>query len=87
VSTPSHSRKLLEVLARHLVDAPELVRVDQSEHRGVTVLDVFVAPNDLGRLIGRQGRTADAMRTLVAATAERDGQSVSVEFHELGGGY
>lgn len=83
----SHARELLEVLARHLVDSPELVRVDQSEHRGVTVLDVLVAPNDLGRMIGRQGRTADAVRTLVAAIADRDGQRVSVEFHELGGGY
>ncbi|MBI1875582.1 MAG: KH domain-containing protein [Acidobacteria bacterium] len=87
MTKPVHSHKLLEVLARHLVDAPELVRVDESEHRGITVLDVLVAPNDLGRMIGRQGRTADAVRTLVAAVAERDGQRVSVEFHELGGGY
>lgn len=87
MSKPTRSRTLLEVLARHLVDSPELVRVDQNEHRGITVLDLFVAPNDLGRMIGRQGRTADAVRVLIAATAEREGKKVSVEFHELGGGY
>ncbi|MBI4476612.1 MAG: KH domain-containing protein [Acidobacteria bacterium] len=86
MSRPVQARNVLEVLARHLVDSPELVRVDQGEHRGVTVLDLYVAPNDLGRMIGRQGRTADAVRTLVSAAAEREGRKVSVEFHELGGG-
>jgi hypothetical protein len=46
------------------------------------VIEVSVAGDDLGRVIGRQGRTATAIRTLVAATAERDGTRVSVEFRD-----
>lgn len=80
----SGCRRVVETVARFLVDQPDLVRVDQSEHRGVTLLEVFVAPNDLGRLIGRQGRTAEAIRTLAGATGEREGRRVMVEFRELG---
>ena len=48
----------------------------------MSVIEVFVAPDDLGRVIGRQGRTATAIRTLVAAAAERDGQRVTLEFRD-----
>jgi predicted RNA-binding protein YlqC (UPF0109 family) len=78
----SHAREIAEVIARALVDDPDAVRVEEADHRGVTVIDLFVAPEDLGRVIGRQGRTASALRTIVAATAERHGQKASLEIRE-----
>ncbi len=54
----------------------------QNEHRGTDVVEVFMAPGDLGRIIGRQGRTAQAVRTLAAAAADCDGRRVQVEFRD-----
>ena len=51
-------------------------------HRGVTLVELTMAPDDLGRVIGRQGRTAAALRTLVALAADRAGVKAQVEFHE-----
>jgi len=78
----SHAREVAEVVTRALVDAPDAVRVTEGEHRGVAVIEVFVDAADMGRVIGRQGRTATAIRTLVCAAAERDGQRVDVEFRD-----
>jgi hypothetical protein len=78
----NHAKSIVEFLARALVDEPELVRVTETEHHGTTVLEVFVAAGDLGRVIGRQGRTAAALRTLVAAAAEHDGRKVTLEIRE-----
>lgn len=78
----SDVRGLVEVLARALSDHPESVTVTEGEHRGTTMVEVFMAPGDLGRIIGRQGRTAQAVRTLAAATGERDGRKVQVEFRD-----
>jgi uncharacterized protein len=78
----SHASDVAAVVTRALVDQPDKVRVTEGEHRGVAVIEVFVAPDDLGRVIGRQGRTATAIRTLVGVTAERDGQKVNVEFRD-----
>lgn len=75
-------RALVEVVARALADHPDAVTVTEAEHRGIEVVEVFMGPGDLGRLIGRQGRTAQAVRTLAAATAERDGRKVQVEFRD-----
>ena len=58
-------RDVVEVVARALADQPDAVRVTEREHRGQTLVELFMAPGDLGRVIGRQGRTAAAMRTLV----------------------
>ncbi len=80
----SHAREVAEVIARALVDDPDAVRVEETEHRGVSAIDLFVAPEDLGRVIGRQGRTASALRTLVAATAEHHGHKASLEIREPG---
>ena len=66
-------RVVVEVVARALVDEPEAVRVRESERRGMTMLELSTAPADMGKIIGRQGRTAAALRTLVAATAEMHG--------------
>ena len=78
----SHARDVADTVTRALVDRPEAVRVTESTHRDGTVIEVSVAGDDLGRVIGRQGRTATAIRTLVTATAERDGTRASVEFRD-----
>ena len=70
-STPL--RGVVEVVARALVDHPDAVRVTESQRRGMTVLELTTAPGDMGKIIGRQGRTAAALRTLVSLTAEQHG--------------
>jgi predicted RNA-binding protein YlqC (UPF0109 family) len=75
-------RAVVEVIARALVDRPEQVRVTESERRGMTVLELTTAPGDLGKIIGRQGRTAAALRTLVALTAERHGKKASLDIRD-----
>ncbi|HEX2044928.1 MAG TPA: KH domain-containing protein [Gaiellaceae bacterium] len=62
---------LLEYLAKSLVDEPDAVRVVRSEREGAVVLELHVAPDDVGKVIGRQGRVARALRTLVRASAGR----------------
>jgi predicted RNA-binding protein YlqC (UPF0109 family) len=74
--------KVVEVVGRVLADEPEQVRVLASEHRGMTLLELYMAPGDLGRAIGRQGRTAAAIRTLVTSAAERVGCRVQLEFRD-----
>jgi predicted RNA-binding protein YlqC (UPF0109 family) len=78
----SHAKDVAETVTRALVDYPADVRVTESAHREGTVIEVVVSGDDLGRVIGRQGRTATAIRTLVMAAAERDGSRVSVEFRD-----
>ena len=65
-------KDLVEFIAKSLVDHPDEVRVDEVRRGESTVVELRVAPDDLGRVIGRQGRTARAMRNLIAA-AERGG--------------
>jgi len=81
----STAREVVEVVARALVDDPEAVRVTETDHRGTAVIELFVAPDDLGRVIGRQGRTASALRTLVAAAAEHSGVKATLEIREPSG--
>ena len=64
-------RELVEVIAKALVDEPEAVRVNEVEGEKVTVIELRVAPGDLGKVIGRQGRTARAIRTILGATATK----------------
>lgn len=78
----SRTRDVVEIVARALADHPDQVRVTEAEHRGQLVVELFMAPGDLGRVIGRQGRTAAAIRTLAASTAEEEGRRVSVEFRD-----
>ncbi len=78
----SHVCDLVDVVARALSDDTDEVRVVETVQHGMTLLELFVSPADLGRVIGRQGRTAAALRTLVAATAERDGVKVTLEIRE-----
>ncbi len=78
----SRARDVAEVIARALADEPDEVKVVETEHAGTTLIEVFLAPGDLGRVIGRQGRTVAALRTLVSVTAERDGQKATLEVRE-----
>ena len=78
----SRSRDVVEVVAKALADHPDAVRVTERQHRGQTLVELFMAPGDLGRVIGRQGRTAAALRTLVAATSELDGSKATLEFRD-----
>jgi uncharacterized protein len=78
----SRCRDVVEVVARALADRPDAVRVVEREHRGQTLVELSMAPGDLGRVIGRQGRTAAALRSLVAATADLEGVKVALEFKD-----
>jgi uncharacterized protein len=71
--------ELVEYLARRLVDEPDAVRVEESEREGAVVLTLHVAPDDIGKVIGRQGRVARALRAVVRAGAARRRQRVLLE--------
>ena len=75
-------RAVVEVVARALVDHPDAVRVTETERRGVTVLELTTAPGDMGKIIGRQGRTAAALRTLVSVTAEKHGTKAQLDIRD-----
>ena len=78
----SRARDVVEVVARALADRPDAVRVTERSHRGQTLIELFMGQGELGRVIGRQGRTAAAMRTLVSATAELEGERATLEFRD-----
>jgi uncharacterized protein len=78
----SRTSAVVEVIARALADRTEGVRVTERDHRGQRLVELFMAPGDLGRVIGRQGRTANALRTLVALAAELDGARATLEFRD-----
>ncbi|MCR4420729.1 MAG: KH domain-containing protein [Clostridia bacterium] len=72
-------KELVEVLAKALVDNPQAVEVRELEGEKSVVLELKVAPEDMGKVIGKQGRIARAIRTVVKAAAARDGKRVVVE--------
>ncbi|MBU6315283.1 MAG: KH domain-containing protein [Acidobacteria bacterium] len=71
---------VLTHVVRSMVDAPDAVAVEATEAKGRVRLEVKVGPGDLGRVIGRRGRTAQSIRTVVRAAAVRDGAEVDVDF-------
>lgn len=71
---------VLDYLVRQIVEQPDGVEVKISDDRGRVQLNVHVASGDMGRVIGRRGRVANALRTVVRAAAVRDGVEVDVEF-------
>lgn len=71
--------ELVEYLARKLVDEPDAVRVEQEERDDLIVLHLHVAPDDVGKVIGRQGRIVRALRTLARASAARSQRRVLLE--------
>jgi hypothetical protein len=72
-------KELLEFLARSLVDSPDEVRVEQFDTADGVLLRLTVAKDDVGKVIGKQGRIARAIRTVVKASAVRDGRQATVE--------
>lgn len=78
----SRARDVVEVIAKALAEHPDAVNVTETEHGGQLVVELFMAPGDLGRVIGRQGRTAGAIRLLASLAAERDGRRANVEFRD-----
>ena len=73
---------VLDLLVTSLVDDPDAVRIDPIEQRNRIRLEVRVGPDDMGRVIGKRGRVANAIRTVVRAAAVRDGVDVDVEFED-----
>jgi uncharacterized protein len=71
---------VLEHVVRSLVDDPDAVSIEGVRGRRGVTLEVRVAPGDMGRLIGKRGRTAQSIRTVVRAAATRDGVPVDVDF-------
>lgn len=74
-------QELLKIIAAGLVNGPEAVSVtvDEPNDEGVTVYHLHVAEDDMGRVIGKQGRIAKAIRTVMRAAANRSGEKISVE--------
>jgi predicted RNA-binding protein YlqC (UPF0109 family) len=75
-------RDVVEVLARALTDQPDQVQVRESEHKGTTRVELYVASGELGKVIGKQGRTAAALRTLAATAGEKEGKTVALEIRD-----
>jgi predicted RNA-binding protein YlqC (UPF0109 family) len=73
-------REVVQVVAKALVDQPDMVEVTEIDGPDESYVKVRTAPNDLGKLIGRQGRTATAIRTLANVTSEIDGRRTTVDF-------
>lgn len=78
----SRATAVVEAIAKGLADKPDAVQVAERDARGQTFIELTMAPGDMGRVIGRQGRTAQAVRTLANLAAEMDGAKVSVDFRD-----
>lgn len=72
-------KELIEVIAKALVKNPEQVEVTEQADKDTLVYEIKVAPEDMGKIIGKQGRIAKAMRTVVKAAATRENKRVMVE--------
>ena len=72
-------KELLLYMAKNLVDDPDAVSVTEVEDEDGKVLELRVAPGDMGKVIGRQGRIAKEIRTIVKTVAQRTGEKITVE--------
>lgn len=72
-------RQLIEYIARSLVENPDDVRIHQVDGEQSIILELQVAPDDMGKIIGKQGRIANAMRVLLKAAAAKEGKRASLE--------
>ncbi|MCC8051102.1 MAG: KH domain-containing protein [Clostridiales bacterium] len=75
-------KELLEVIAKSLVENPDEVEVTERESGKTLVLELKVAPSDMGKVIGKQGRIAKAIRSVVKAAATREDKKVVVDILE-----
>ena len=73
------AKDLVEYVAKSLVDDPSAVTVDVVDEDGTTVIELHVAEDDMGKVIGRNGSVAKVLRTLLKVTAARDGEPVQLE--------
>jgi len=72
-------KELIEIIAKSLVDNPDMVQVNEIAGEQSVILELKVAPEDMGKVIGKQGRIAKAIRTVVKAAAVKENKRVSVE--------
>lgn len=72
-------KELVEVIAKSLVEAPDEVVVTEKSNGKTTVLELKVAPSDMGKVIGKQGRIAKAIRAVVKAAASREDKKIIVD--------
>ena len=75
-------KEFVEFIAKKLVDVPEAVEVSYIEGKNTAIIELRVAPEDVGKVIGKSGRTANALRTLISAVASRQNQKVVLEIIE-----
>ena len=75
-------KDVVEVLAKALADNPNDVHVVETEHKGTTLVELYVAQGDAGKMIGRQGRTVAALRTLASTAGEKEGKTVTLEIRD-----
>ncbi len=75
----SDMRDLVEYVAKALADYPSQVQVSEIEGKSSLILELRVAPEDMGRIIGKNGRTANALRTLIRVLAAKQGKRVTLE--------
>ena len=75
-------KELVELLAKHLVNHPDAVEVKETQGDTASVIELKVAQEDLGRIIGKQGRTAKSIRTILNAAASRNNRKVVLEIIE-----
>ena len=72
-------KELLEVIARNLVEKPDEINVTQTENERTILLELKVSPEDMGKVIGKQGRIAKAIRTVVKAASAHENKKIVVE--------
>jgi len=72
-------RELVEYIVKSLVDKPEAVSVNETQGETVTIIEIRTAPEDSGKVIGREGRIANAIRTIVKAASAKQNKKISVE--------
>lgn len=75
-------KELVEIITKAIVDNPEMVRVNEVEGEKSVILEISVADDDMGKIIGRQGRIARAIRTVIKAAATKEGKKVIVDIQE-----
>ncbi len=72
-------KEIVEIIAKSLVDNPSAVVINEKEEDNVVIYELHVATEDMGKVIGKQGRIAKALRTVVKAAATRENKKVNVE--------
>lgn len=79
ISADQFMKELIEIIAKSLVDNPDMVQVNEISGEQSIILELKVAPEDMGKVIGKQGRIAKAIRTVVKAAGVKENKRVSVE--------